>query len=139
MDKQIISHVGIAVYDLDKAVQVYKIITGDNEPELCDVPDQMVKVAIFKSDNLPGGKIELLTPTSDDSPIAKFLAKKGEGLHHICVYVDDIVKKLKELKNSGIDLIDQSPRKGAEGNLIAFIHPKSTSSVLIEIEQKINE
>jgi methylmalonyl-CoA/ethylmalonyl-CoA epimerase len=137
MGRQVVSHVGIAVADIDNAIKTYSLITGDNNPKIHEIPDQKVKVAIFTSENSPGGKLELLTPTSDDSPIAKFISKKGEGLHHICIYVEDIYKKLEVLKNSGLELIDQKPRKGAEGNLIAFIHPKSTGNVLIELEQKI--
>jgi len=139
MDKQNISHIGIAVADLEKAIKIYSLITGDNKPEIFEVYDQKVKVAIFSSDGFPGGKIELLTPTSDDSPIAKFLSKKGEGLHHICIYVDDINQKLEELINFGAELIDKKPRKGAEGHLIAFIHPNSTGNVLIELEQRTTE
>jgi methylmalonyl-CoA/ethylmalonyl-CoA epimerase len=139
MNKQIISHVGVAVSDLESVINIYSLITGDNDPEISQIPDQKVKVAIFKSDHFPGGKLELLMPTADDSPIAKFISKKGEGLHHICIYVDDINQKLEELKNSDIELIDYEPRVGAEGNLIAFIHPKSTGNVLIELEQKFTE
>lgn len=136
---QKISHIGIAVVDLEKAIQFYSLITGDKNPKIFDVTEQKVRVALFSSENFTGGKIELLTPTSDDSPITKFLNKKGEGLHHICIYVDDINLKLEELNNSGIELIDKTPRKGAEGHLIAFIHPKSTGNVLIELEQRTTE
>ena len=122
--------------DLEKAVQIYSLITGDKNPAILEVAEQKVKVAIFSSEDFPGGKIELLTPTSDDSAIAKFLNKKGEGLHHICIYVDDINLKIEELNRSGIELIDKTPRKGAEGHLIAFVHPKSTGNVLIELEQR---
>lgn len=136
---QKISHIGIAVVDLEKAIQFYSLITGDKNPKIFEVTEQKVRVALFSSENFTGGKIELLTPTSDDSPITKFLNKKGEGLHHICIYVDDINLKLEELNNSGIELIDKTPRKGAEGHLIAFIHPKSTGNVLIELEQRTTE
>ena len=138
MKNEIISHIGIAVLNLEDAISKYKIITGDNNPHITEVPDQKVKVAIFSADtneNSSGGRIELLAPTSDDSPIAKFLTKRGEGLHHICIYVNDIEKKLAEFKDNGAKLIDESPRIGAEGNKIAFIHPASANGVLIELEQ----
>ena len=137
MSDKVISHIGIAVSDLEKAISKYSLITNDDNPEVCEVIDQKVKVAIFKKGEAES-RIELVAPTSDDSPVAKFIAKKGEGLHHICIYVDDIKSKLEQLKQAGIRLIDETPRIGAEGNLIAFIHPKDTNGVLIELEQLIN-
>ena len=143
MNKPLISHIGIAVADLEAAAKKYRLLTGDSNPGFCDVKDQRVKVAIFRS-NAPenmiaGGRVELLAPTDQDSPVAKFIARRGEGLHHICIYVDDIEKKLDELKSEGVELIDETPRRGAEGNLIAFVHPGSTGGVLIELEQVATE
>jgi len=137
MKNELISHIGIAVLDLEESITKYTLLTGDQNPFITEVPDQKVKVAIFSADieNLPGGRIELLAPTSSESPIAKFLDKRGEGLHHICIYVENIEKKLSELKSSGAKLIDEIPRIGAEGNRIAFVHPKSSNGVLIELEE----
>jgi len=135
-----ISHVGIAVADLDRAVARWSLLTGDTTPFITEVPTQMVKVAIFSGGDSDeahgGGRIELVCPSADDSPIAKYLAKRGEGLHHVCLYVDDIEKKLAELKNAGARLIDETPRIGAEGNRIAFVHPAGTHGVLLELEER---
>ena len=136
MSSPLISHVGIAVKELEKAISRYSLLVGDSSPEIHAVDDQKVKVAIFRGNfEGVGGRIELVAPTSDDSPIAKFIEARGEGLHHICVYVDDIESKLRELKESGVRLIDESPRIGAEGNKIAFVHPKDMNGVLIELEE----
>jgi methylmalonyl-CoA epimerase len=93
-------------------------------------------VAIFPASGFPGGRIELLQATSPDSPIARHIDKRGEGLHHLCIYVNDIERKLAELKAVGFELIDESPRVGAEGNRIAFVHPRDASGVLIELEER---
>lgn len=136
MNQSLISHLGIAVKDLDEAVKKYILLTGDDDPSIHDVPDQKIKAAIFKGSFLGNGsRIELISPTSDDSPISKFLDKKGEGLHHVSIFVEDIEAKLTSLKDAGIKLIDENPRIGAEGNKIAFIHPKDTNGVLIELEE----
>ena len=127
-----IDHLGIAVEDLDAAVQIYKNLgleySGDEE-----VPEQMVRVGFFP---LGESSIELLEPTSPDSPIAKFIAKKGAGLHHIAVRVDDVAKAIENMKAKGIRMIDEVPRNGAHGAKIAFIHPKSTPGVLLELCQR---
>ena len=137
MKKELISHIGIAIRDFEEGIARYILITGNQKPFITEVPDQKVKAAMFSpvNENNSGSRIELLAPTSSDSPIAKFLEKKGEGLHHICIYVDDIENKLEELKKSGAKLIDKIPRIGAEGNKIAFVHPSSSNGVLIELEQ----
>ena len=132
-----ISHIGIAVSDLVEAIKKYKKILGGIEPGIKEVTEQKVKVAIFDSNqSAPGGRIELVAGTTPDSPVTRFVEKRGEGLHHICIYVDDIDQKLAELKKSGVKLIDESPRIGAEGNKIAFVHPSSMNGVLIELEEK---
>ena len=140
MAQDMISHVGIAVKDIDSAMARYVMLTGDDAPFITEVPDQKVKVAIFaggaEDPGHAGGRIELVAPLSDDSPIAGFLAKRGEGLHHICLYVDDIERKLSELKAAGARLIDETPRVGAEGNRIAFVHPAGAHGVLIELEER---
>ena len=139
MAESLISHTGIAVADFDSAVARYKLLTGDTAPLITEVPDQKVRVAIFKrpgGDIHAGGRIELVAATSADSPIAKFIAQRGEGLHHICIYVDDIEARLRELKDDGVRLIDETPRIGAEGNRIAFVHPAGAGGVLLELEER---
>jgi methylmalonyl-CoA/ethylmalonyl-CoA epimerase len=123
-----IDHIGIAVKNLDEAVETYKKL-GFELKEIEEVAEQKVKVAM-----LPVGesKIELLEATSEDSAIAKFLEKRGEGIHHIAVGVKDIEKALENAKNNGLQLIDEKPRIGAGGKKVAFVHPKSTRGVLLE-------
>lgn len=123
-----IDHIGIAVKSLDEAVETYKKL-GFELKEIEEVAEQKVKVAMF-----PAGesKIELLEATSEDSAIAKFLEKRGEGIHHIAVGVEDIEKALKNAKNNSLQLIDEKPRLGAGGKKVAFVHPKSTKGVLLE-------
>ena len=138
MTTPLVSHVGIAVDDLDAAIDRYRLITGGEPTLVTEVPDQKVKVAIFAgaAGEHGGGRVELVAPTSADSPISGYLAKRGEGLHHICLYVSDIETRLRELKAAGCRLIDEQPRIGAEGNRIAFVHPATGNGVLIELEEK---
>ncbi len=139
MLRVLVSHIGIAVKDLEQAIGRYRLLTGRQTPAIEEVPEQKVRVAIFgrsgTGDETISGRIELLAATAPDSPIASFLARRGEGLHHICVSVDDIEKKLAELKEAGIRLIDETPRVGAEGRRIAFVHPSAMHGVLIELEE----
>ena len=139
-ERSLVSHIGIAVADLDEAVGRYRLLTGDCELSLGEVADQKVKVAIFASSgpqsSSDGGRIELIAATSADSPVARFVEKRGEGLHHVCLYVDDLSVKLDELKRAGVRLIDEEPRIGAEGNRVAFVHPSSFNGVLIELEER---
>ncbi len=135
MAGQVVSHIGIAVADLDEGIRKYALLLGQEPGQIEEVADQKVRVAIF-GDSAGGGRVELLAPTSEDSPISKFLERKGGGLHHICVYVEDIEKKLAELKAAGIRLIDEVPRVGAEGSRIAFVHPADVGGVLIELEER---
>ncbi len=123
-----IDHIGIAVGDLESAVEQYKKL-GFEVKEIEEVEEQKVRVAM-----LPAGesKIELIQATSDDSPVAKFIEKKGEGIHHIAVNVENIETALKNAKGNGLQLIDEEPRIGAGGKKIAFVHPKSTKGVLLE-------
>lgn len=134
-DKELVSHIGIAVSDLEKAIKIYSALMNGLEPEIHEVIDQQVRVAFFSGES-DSGRIELVAAMSDKSPIARFISKKGEGLHHICLYVDDIEAKLSELKKSGARLIDETPRIGAEGAKIAFVHPSSCNGVLIELEER---
>jgi len=140
MSKPFISHVGIAVVNLEEAIKRYKKLTGQQKPLVEEISDQKVKVAIFSGsgghNNELGARIELVAATAPDSPVASFISRRGEGLHHICIYVEDIKKKLAELKAEGIRLIDETPRIGAAGNKIAFVHPSDMNGVLIELEEE---
>lgn len=127
-----LEHVAIAVKDLDAAVHYYVHVLGFAAPELEVVAEQKVRTAIFGHGM---GRIELICPTDASSSVAKFLEKRGEGLHHICVEVDDIVATLAELKTKGAALIDETPKIGAGGALIAFVHPKGAHGVLTELRQ----
>lgn len=128
-----IDHIGIAVRNLETSVEFYEQMFGIKCTGREVVEEQKVKVAF-----LPVGdsEIELLESTDDEGPIAKFIEKKGEGIQHIAFRVDDIEKTLEELKEKGVRLIDEKPRYGAGGAKIAFLHPKSTNGVLIEISER---
>ena len=128
-----IEHVAIAVSSLKEPSKVFGEILGIDNTSTEEVVDQKVVTDIFDTGR---GKVELLEATSDDSPVSNFLEKRGNGVHHIAFLVDDLEIALKDLAKSGIDLIDRSPRIGAEGMLIAFLHPKSTGGVLVELCQK---
>tara|TARA_Y100001970_G_C14230155_1_gene858096 strand:+ start:1397 stop:1807 length:411 start_codon:yes stop_codon:yes gene_type:complete len=128
-----IEHVAIAVSSLKEPSKVFGDILGIDNTSTEEVVDQKVVTDIFDTGR---GKVELLESTSEDSPISNFLEKRGNGVHHIAFLVDDLEIALKDLAESGIDLIDKSPRIGAEGMLIAFLHPKSTGGVLVELCQK---
>ncbi len=125
-----IEHIGIAVKNLDEAIKFYEEVLGFNCYTIEEVQDQKVKTAFFMVGKT---KIELLEATSADSPVAKFIEKRGEGVHHIAFNTDDVQAALKVAEDKGVDLIDKTPRKGAEGLEIAFLHPKSTHGVLIEL------
>lgn len=125
-----INHLGIAVHDLEAAATIYRAL-GLNVEKIVDVPEQQVRVAFIP---LGESTLELVQPTSPDSTITRFLEKSGEGLHHLAIEVEDIEDSLKELKAQEIQLINETPRHGAEG-LVAFLHPKSTGRVLIELVQ----
>lgn len=125
-----IDHLGIAVEDLKAAIEVYKDVLGLDFAGEEEVSEQQVRVAFFP---LGESSIELLEPTNPDSPIAKFIAKKGPGIHHIAVRVDDVSQAIAEMKNKGVRMIDEVPRKGAHGAKIAFVHPKSTPGILLEL------
>ena len=125
-----IEHLGIAVPSLEEAMPFFEFLTGGKCYNIEEVADQKVKTAFFKVGQT---KIELLEPTAEDSPIAGFLEKRGEGVHHIAFKVDDVACCLHEAEEKGVRLIDHAPRKGAEGLKIAFLHPKSTCSVLTEL------
>ncbi|WP_297062592.1 methylmalonyl-CoA epimerase [Thermococcus sp.] len=124
-----IDHIGIAVKNLEEAIKVWEGL-GLKVDEIEEVPDQKVRTAII---HIGESRIELLEPTAEDSPIAKFIAKRGEGIHHIALGVDNIEEHLKELKEKGYRLIDEEPRIGAGGAKIAFVHPKAVTGVLLEL------
>lgn len=125
-----IEHIGIAVRELSRAIGVYEKLLGVPCYAVEEVPDQHVRTAFFR---LGESKIELLESTDADGPIARFIAKRGEGIHHIAYAVGDIHSTLAGLVSGGVHLIDSEPRKGAEGLSIAFIHPESACGVLTEI------
>jgi methylmalonyl-CoA/ethylmalonyl-CoA epimerase len=127
-------HVGVAVKNLDEALKVYRDVLGFKLEGIHVLTERKVKVAFLST----GGQtqIELLEPLSSDSTIGKFLESRGEGIHHFAVYVKDVEGVLKELKSKGVALIDETPKMGAEGKKIAFVHPKSTKGVLLELVQK---
>ncbi len=129
-----LAHVGVAVKNLEQAKEIYTKLLGAAETGTETVADQRVRLAFFHTGDT---SIEVTEPTSPDSPIAKFIEKRGEGVHHLSFEVDDIRAELKRLKEAGFQLIDEVPRKGAGGYWIAFVHPKSTGGVLVEISQKI--
>ena len=128
-----IEHIGIAVESIEESLKYYENVLGLKCYAIEEVKDQKVKTAFLK---IGETKLELLEATSNDSPIAKFIEKRGEGVHHIAFDTDDIKQTLNEIKTKGIRLIDETPRKGAEGLEIAFLHPKSTGGVLTEICKK---
>jgi len=133
MKPQYIEHIGIAVKNLEEAKKYYETVLGLECYAEEEVTDQKVKTAFFMVGQT---KIELLEATSDESPIAKFIEKKGEGIHHLAFAVENTNEALKEIEAKGINLIDKIARKGAEGLNIGFLHPKSTGGVLTEFCSK---
>jgi methylmalonyl-CoA/ethylmalonyl-CoA epimerase len=127
-----IDHIAVVVENLDNALATYRDALGMNVSRIDTIPEQDVKIGFLPSGD---SEIELLEPINPDSGIARFLAKRGEGLHHICLEVDDILQTLADLKTRGVQLIDENPRRGAYGK-VAFIHPKGASGVLIELLER---
>jgi methylmalonyl-CoA epimerase len=130
--KATLDHIGIAVANLDEALGFYRDALGLEVQVPEDVPSQRVRAHFVPAG---GAAIELLEATAEDSAIAKYLAKRGPGLHHITLRVDDIAAALARLKSRGVRLIDEVPRPGAHGSLVAFIHPSSAHGVLVELTQ----
>ena len=130
--KAILDHIGIAVASLDEALVFYRDALGLEIEGTEDVPSQGVRVSFV---GVGKASLELLESTDEDSPIARFIGRHGPGLHHITLRVRDLDVALTELKAQGICLIDDAPRSGAEGALVAFIHPSSTHGVLVELKQ----
>ncbi|MAO69995.1 MAG: methylmalonyl-CoA epimerase [Euryarchaeota archaeon] len=132
-----VDHIGIATKSLDESDIFWKMLGFVQEMDDELVEEQGVKVRYLSSPNsdLNHTRIELLEPTGDETPIGRFLSKKGPGVQQICIRVENLKETLEILLNSGIELIDKTPKKGAGGALIAFIHPKSTGGVLVELSQ----
>ncbi len=127
-----LNHIGIAVKSLDESVKIYRDLMGLGEPKIVEMKDMKLRVAIFKMETY---NIELVEPMSLNTTIAKFLEKRGPGIHHLCFNVDKIEEKLEMLKANGVILIDEKPRIGAMGHKVAFVSPKSTNGVLIELTE----
>ena len=135
--KATIDHVGIAVGNLADSLAFFRDALGLEVDRPEDVISQRVRAHfVFTADGPGGAKLELLEATADDSPIAKYVAKRGAGMHHVALRVDDIAAALAELKARGVRLIDEVPRPGAHGTTVAFIHPSSTHGVLVELVQR---
>ncbi|MBK8466554.1 MAG: methylmalonyl-CoA epimerase [Chloracidobacterium sp.] len=129
-----INHLGIATKGIDEALKFWGDALGLENVHTEVVVDQKVRVTMLQ---IGESRVELLEPTSDDSPISKFLEKRGGGIHHIAIEVDDIEASLAKLKSKGMRLIDESPRIGAEGCLVAFVHPSASNGVLLELVQTV--
>lgn len=129
-----IEHIGIAVKDMDGACDLYEKLLGTACYKKEEVASEGVNTAFFASGP---NKIELLSATSPDSPIAKFLEKRGEGIHHIAFDVEDIVAEMQRLKAGGFMLLNEEPKTGADNKLVCFVHPKGTNGVLVELCQEI--
>jgi len=127
-----INHVAVVVDDMEKALAFWRDALGIELHGLREVPAEKSQVAFLP---LSGSEVELVRPTTDDSGIAKYLAKRGPGMHHICLEVDDIEGMMSQLKAKGVRLINEEPRLAADGKRYAFIHPESTSGVLVELYQ----
>ena len=128
-----IDHLGIAVRSISDSLYFYREALGLELSATETVEDQGVRVAL-----LPVGesRIELLEPFSEDTPVGRFIARRGEGLHHICYEVDDLASRISDLRSRGVRLLDGYPRRGAEGKLVAFLHPASAHGVLVELVEK---
>ena len=127
-----IDHIAIVVDDIEASLGFWRDTLGLDLSHVLDVPEQQATIAFLPTG---GSEVELVQPTTSDSGLARYRAKRGPGIHHICFEVDDIVQTLADLKARGVRLIDETPKAGAEGKLLAFIHPESTNGVLIELYQ----
>ncbi len=125
-----LDHIGIAVKNLDEALEIYEGILGLEVENVCAFQEQKVKIAFLLAGET---RIELFEPLDNEGPVARFIEKRGEGVHHLAFNVADIEAALQSIKEKGIALVDEKPRIGAEGFKIAFLHPKSTKNVLVEL------
>jgi methylmalonyl-CoA epimerase len=130
--KAVLDHIGIAVRDLDRALEFYRDALGLEIGESEDVPSQQVRARFVP---VGDASLELLEATSEQSAIARSIERRGPGLHHVTLRVDDIVAALAQLKTRGVRLVDEVPREGAGGSLVAFIHPSAAQGVLVELKQ----
>src|SRR5512140_276458 len=128
-----LTHIGIAVKDGKISSRLFELLLGSGPTHREEVVDQKVRMTLFDAGS---AGLELLEPTSSDSTVARFIDKRGEGIHHLSFEVEDIEKEIERLRGVGFQMIDEKPRRGAGGYLVAFIHPKSTNGVLVEISQK---
>ena len=128
-----VEHIGIAVKDIESAIITYETLLNTSCYKTESVESEGVKTAFFKTGE---NKIELLEATNKNSAIAKFIEKKGEGIHHIAFDVDDIVSEIERLRNAGFTILNEQPKQGADNKLICFVHPKNTNGVLIELCQE---
>jgi methylmalonyl-CoA epimerase len=133
MSERALDHVGIAVHSLDESLPLFESITGHKGYGRERVESQGVEVVFLGTGD---GRLELLAPTRDDSAVAKYLARRGPGMHHLCYRVASVAEELDRYRAEGRQLIDQAPRPGAAGHLVAFVHPKSTGGVLVELLQE---
>lgn len=131
-----ISHIGIAVKNINQAIETFSKLSEIKDYHIEMVEEQKVRVASFK---VGESRIELLEPTSSDSPVAKFIEKKGEGIHHIAFEVENIEEEIEKAKRKNFLLVDPTPKYGANNCLIAFIHPKSFNGVLVELTQELKK
>lgn len=134
MDMKKIEHIGIAVKDLEASNDLYAALLGEKHYKIEEVASEFVRTSFFK---VGPNKIELLEATSENSAIAKFIEKKGEGIHHVAFGVDDIHAEMERLEKEGFRLLNKEPKKGADNKLVCFIHPKSANGVLVELCQDI--
>ncbi len=133
MKPTVIDHIGIAVKSIDESLKFWEDTLGIKCHGVEEVAEQKVKTAFLPVEDT---EIELLEGTSEESPVAKFIAAKGEGIHHIAIRVDNLEEALAELKAKGVRLIDEKPRCGAGGAKIAFLHPKATGGILLELSER---
>ena len=131
-----ISHLGFAVKDLDQAIELYEEVFGARVTHRFESAQDRMRAATIRVGDL---EIELMQPTQDDSPVGKFIAKRGEGIHHVCYKVDDVAGALHRAADHGVETIDKEPRAGAGGRTrVGFLHPKGTLGVLTELEEDVN-
>ena len=133
MSLESIDHIGIAVEDLEQSIKIYSDLFGKIPDDLCVLESEKVKIAFF---DVGSSSVELLQATSEDSPIAKYIEKKGPGIHHICYRVENLEYSMKDLVSKGYRCIDSIPRSGAHNTKVCFFHPKDFGGVLVELSQK---
>jgi methylmalonyl-CoA/ethylmalonyl-CoA epimerase len=134
MDK--LEHIGIAVKNMEKANKLFATLLGRNHYKTEEVESEGVKTSFFE---VSGVKIELLEATRENSPIAKFIEKRGEGIHHLAFEVSDIQKSIQDYRNKGFEMISAEPKRGADNKMICFMHPRSTNGVLVELCEEVKK